>query len=299
MRKNIQSFRGKLDDLGEVEVSHSAEKIEDMEAKMFELQQNHDRVMNWADTNRHKSAAWKDAIEKNLKKLGREIVSEDSTLQGERLDSETSLSNGIHNVWGNLQSELSETDNEDSRMYQHAAAGFGKGVADLTKHTELNAYELYQAYKGGQEAMRQKEQAGLNARKGIAYGAHLLDKTLVNLAKETEDSRGVLANMKLPLLVSTDANQNITKRYNDMQSILNERLASSLLQEKENARSVTHLRNAETRKAEIRAIKKLNAMLYQQGNKLAHQNSFLEEGLSYVKGLPVPQPLPLPQSHPQ
>lgn len=301
MRQNIKQFRGTLEGLGEVEVNHDQQKIEDMEAKMFELQQNHERIMSWADMNRHKSAAWKDAINANLKKLGREIVAEDTTLQGERLDSEMSLTNGLRNVWGNLQSEIGETDAEDARTYEHTANSFGKGIADLTRHSELNEEDLQKAYEAGTEALRKKEKAGEDVRKGIAFGRKLLDNTLVNLNVETKVAQGQVANMKLPLLVSSDANVAITKKYNEVQSTLNEHLAraSSLLQEKDlkpssllQENSKVHLRNPKTRKEEISAIKKLNDMLYQQGSKLAQQNSFLEKGLSYVKGLPLPQTRP-------
>ena len=69
------------------------------------------------NVDRHRTEAWKDAVEKNLHKLGRGIMNEESKLEGEQLDARKLLSDGLRNIATNVQSEVTKQGSDDARQY--------------------------------------------------------------------------------------------------------------------------------------------------------------------------------------
>ena len=58
LRKKLKAFRGTMSNLGEVEVDHDKETIQEMQAKLFALQQSHESTMNWANMDRCQADIW-------------------------------------------------------------------------------------------------------------------------------------------------------------------------------------------------------------------------------------------------
>lgn len=284
MRRKLQSFRTTMNKLGGTQVDHDKERIDSMQQKLFALQQNHQRVMSWANMHRHKNDAWKDAVEKHLHKLGQSIVSDDTEVQGERLDAELSLNNGLRNIGINLQNELTKTGSEEARTYEHLAAKFGEGIADLMHRKSLNELEELKATDNAYDALKRKTYAENKAVMATRHGADLLDHTVADLTKKSKMAAGAVAALKLPLLTVSDENIATREKYDEVNNRLNRLVAgsaTSLLQEGDEG-------SEERTAQEIASVKALNEVLFRQNMKLAKQNTLLEEGLQYARSMPAP-----------
>jgi hypothetical protein len=294
MRLKLQSFRTTMNKLGGTEVDHDKERIDSMQQKLFQLQQNHQRVMSWANMHRHKNDAWKDAVEKHLHKLGQSIVSDDTELQGERLDAELSLNNGLRNIGINLQNELTKTGGEEARTYEHLAAKFGEGIADLMHRKALNEMEEEKATRNAYDSLQRKGYAENKAVMASRMAADVVDNTVSELTKSSKMAAGAVAALKLPLMSVSDENIKTREKYDTLNNRLNRLVAgsaASLLQEGEQSseekETMKEKERAQETVKEIASAKALNDVLFRQNMKLAQQNTNLEEGLTYVRSLPA------------
>jgi hypothetical protein len=286
MREKIKEFRGTLSGLSQVESTHDKDQVDEMQAKLFALQQNHERIMSWANMDRHRTAAWKHAVEKNLHELGRSITSDDTEQYGERLDAETSLMNGLRDIAGQVKAEIAKTGQEESKMYEHLASKFGQGMVELMKQKESNEKDEERAQESARESVLRKEESEEKSVGTVKTAQDRLDDTVTTLLKESKVAAGTMAALKLPLLSVNEKNQKTRESYDALKTRLNRMVAAgtmSFLQEADNSNST-----AASTANEIQAITALNKLLLRQNMKLAKQNDVLEQGLQYAKSLPTP-----------
>ena len=74
LRKKLKAFRGTMSNLGDVEVDHDKKTIEQMQSKLFALQQSHESTMNWANMDRCRTDAWSSTVDRSVLWLSKTFV---------------------------------------------------------------------------------------------------------------------------------------------------------------------------------------------------------------------------------
>ena len=69
----LADFRQTLTNLSNVEVDHSEDEVEEMDEKLTALMGHHINLMSWKDKERHRTQQWRDAVEEQLRKLGKDV----------------------------------------------------------------------------------------------------------------------------------------------------------------------------------------------------------------------------------
>jgi hypothetical protein len=306
MRRQMGAFRGKLNSLAGVNVQHDAATAEDMGGKLLQLQQNHQRLMDWATTNKHRTASWRDAVEKNLHALGRSISSDDAELSTMRLDQQVGLTNALRSIASGVQGDMAKAGGEEMRAYEHMTSGFGQGIADVMHKKELSAEEEADAEGRADAALERKQAAQQGALSRAEAKQYELDQTVSALNRKSKEALGAMESLELPMKTISSQNQRTDAKFSDVQRRMTElsqggSRASSLLQAQHlRLEPGSLLETSESQEAEIAdeiaAVKALNEELYNQNMKLSQQNSRLQDGLQSAerKHALAPEPLSAP-----
>merc|ERR1719409_815694 len=192
MRRQMGAFRGKLNSLAGVNVQHDAATAEDMGGKLLQLQQNHQRLMDWATTNKHRTASWRDAVEKNLHALGRSITADDAELSTMRLDQQVGLTNALRSIASGVQGDMAKAGGEEMRAYEHMTSGFGQGIADVMHKKELSAEEEADAEERADAALERKQAAQQGALSRAEAKQYELDQTVSALNRKSKEALGAM-----------------------------------------------------------------------------------------------------------
>merc|ERR1719399_924797 len=117
----LATFRQTLTNLSTVEVDHGDDEVDEMDEKLTALMGHHINLMSWKDKERHRTQQWRDAVEEQLRKLGKDVSREDSDLKKAELDEEINMNDNLRKMTTRAEHEVARAEAEETSQMAQAA----------------------------------------------------------------------------------------------------------------------------------------------------------------------------------
>merc|ERR1719181_2519616 len=153
----LADFRNTLTNLSSVEVDHGEDEVEEMDEKLTALMGHHINLMSWKDKERHRTQQWRDAVEEQLRKLGKDVSREDSDLKKAELDEEIDMNNNLRKMTTRAEHEVSRAEAEETSQMAQAAALAAQEVSGAMENEQANEAKKHRAETNAMNAVKRGE----------------------------------------------------------------------------------------------------------------------------------------------
>merc|ERR1719281_186178 len=153
----LADFRQTLTNLSNVEVDHSEDEVEEMDEKLTALMGHHINLMSWKDKERHRTQQWRDAVEEQLRKLGKDVSREDSALKKAELDEEINMNNNLRKMTTRAKHEVSRAEAEETSQMAQAAALAAQEVSGAMENEQANEAKKHRAETNAMKSLNRGE----------------------------------------------------------------------------------------------------------------------------------------------
>jgi hypothetical protein len=292
MADQLAAFKNQLSQLSTVSTDHDQEDLDALESGMFTLEAGHNRLVDKVSHYFHYDRAFNEEVEGQLRAMGKAIDNDDVSSESEELEQEMGMNSQLNSLKDRFSEQVAAVTADGTKAFGNMAQNLADGVQGVLRLEERGAREKAEAEKRAQNSLAQKGLAQAQAMASVRENEANLEKQAGLLHKATAEAQGeVESGFLLPKLSASDDIAAIDDKYNDLaykmksmgsapQSLVQKggMAPGSLLQTGD-----THLR-AEGRLlasdlTEEGAVASLNQELYRENEKLAEQNTRLQQRL--------------------
>jgi len=280
MKAKLDDFKDKLSSLAGVENNHDQAAVDDMEAQLFNLEATHTRLMDWRDTFVHHTAAWREEVQNQLRKLGRDVGGASNEEAEQRLAQEMGMNTAMRAMQLRVEGAVAQAGADQTTEFGHMADQMSNNVQKVLKLEAANEETKRQAQSKASTDLQRREAQNAQNLNGVEQDQAALATKADSLDAEAERNQREMGTMfHLPSLTTSDYNvesdtriENLHMRTARMKAIG----ARSFLEEGSN-----NLRtNSSDEDPEEKAILDLNKELSSQNEELESKNERLGHKLT-------------------
>jgi len=293
MDQQLQAFKYKLQQLSGASSNHDQGAIDAMQNKLFTLQAQHKRLMKWKDHFKSRTAAWREEVKNQLRKMGRGVGEESDDEGTDRLDSEISMNQAMRSMQMRVEGAVAKANADETRGFSQMADNMGAGVQNVMRGEEASIEEKRALAEAAGNKMHRAQELESDAVHNVLDKQQLLTQNAAKLTKESEVTGNEMGELfKLPQLTTSAYNMETDARIDNYQLKMSRlktsgETPSSFAEEK----AVATLRGSTTAQAgveqededEIKAVEALNAELSNENAKISAQNERLNGKLDGAK----------------
>jgi len=272
------ALKKKLRSLSGVSSNHDSGEVEQMEKSHYALAKGHDKFMDWLTHFKHHTFAWREEVEHQLRKSGRDIGGGDEDAANARLESEIGMNDALRAMQLRVEDRTAETAKDESHAFGALAGQMGAGVQNVLHLAYEGASQKSAAQRQAQDTLDRQEKSQDDIVQSVKDSQNRLEKLSAETTEKTSRTVNMMrSKFMLPKLSGNEFNRDSQEKFEKLSQQLNAMSAEqSLLEEHATTLrgSPTSLLQAE--EAEEVAVARLNEELEAQNSKLSSQNNKLE-----------------------
>jgi hypothetical protein len=291
--QQLADFRTSLDNLTQVDVDHDQKDVDEMDEKLTELMGHHINLMSWKDKEKHRTSQWRDAVEEQLRKLGKDVSREDADLKKSELEEEINMNNNLRKFTLRAAHEVSHAEAEETSQMAQAAATAAEEVSGAMQNQQANEAKKAQAEKNAMDALKRGEENNQGLLGSLDENTQNLQTKTADLDTATKTAKGAINALTLAQMTGNPQNIATDRRYDNLEVSIHamqaKMPAGSFLETSsqvlpESLAEIKGLTHAEFRKR-VANVKALNDDMLKANDKMEKQNSILASKIKYVKNL--------------
>jgi len=291
--QQLADFRTSLDNLTQVDVDHDQKDVDEMDEKLTELMGHHINLMSWKDKEKHRTSQWRDAVEEQLRKLGKDVSREDADLKKSELEEEINMNNNLRKFTLRAAHEVSHAEAEETSQMAQAAATAAEEVSGAMQNQQANEAKKAQAEKNAMDALKRGEENNQGLLGSLDENTQNLQTKTADLDTATKTAKGAINALTLAQMTGSPQNIATDRRYDNLEVSIHamqaKMPAGSFLETSsqvlpESLAEIKGLTHAEFRKR-VANVKALNDDMLKANEKMEKQNSILASKIKYVKNL--------------
>merc|ERR1719181_228965 len=289
----LGDFRNTLTNLSSVEVDHGEDEVEEMDEKLTALMGHHINLISWKDKEKHRTDQWRDAVEQQLRKLGKDVSREDADMKKAQLDEEINMNQNLRKMTLRAQREVSHAEAEETSQMAAAAAQAAEEVSGAMENQQANEAKKQRAVRNAMAALKRGEANNKGLLGSLDENTKMLQGKTQDLDTATKMAKGAINALKLAQMTGSEKNLATDRRYDHLEVSIHAMQAAmppgSLLETSaqvmpESLAEIKGLTHAEFQQR-VANVKALNADMETANEKMAKQNSLLATKISTVKKL--------------
>merc|ERR1719456_1898572 len=200
-----------LDDFQESmdKLAHDAKEVDEMDERLQELMGHHLNLMGWKDKEKHRTVMWRDAVEEQLRKLGKDVSHEDADLK---------------------KAELEE---EETSQMAAAAAMAAEEVSGAMLNQQASEKRKEDSERYAMEALKRGEQSGKGLLAALDGNTQQLQAKTGDLETTTKTAKGAINALALAQMTGSPENVATDRKYDNLEvtmKSLEAKMPGSLLQ---------------------------------------------------------------------
>jgi len=291
MNRDLKDLKNSLQQLGGTTSSHDNEIVDQMYSKLATLRNRHDRMMDWQGNFRHRTGAWREAVENQMRKMGRDLGEEDSNEATAQLESEIGLNHAMRDTQMRVEDKMAANSGDATKGLGSVADALGNGVENSLNQEVKYDEDKSAAIAKSKEDMKRRQAENIAALTKLVEQQEQLNQNGDGLEKGAAVAGAEMGEMfKLPSLSTSDANMHTDKLYDEYNyRVMVMKSHPSLLEG--TAKVVPTLRGSsfietedESEDAdEIKVVEALNAELAGENTQLLEQNSRLGTKITKIQ----------------
>merc|ERR1719353_121401 len=291
--QQLQDFRTSLDNLTQVDVDHDQKDVDEMDEKLTELMGHHINLMSWKDKEKHRTSQWRDAVEEQLRKLGKDVSREDADLKKSELEEEINMNNNLRKFTLRAAHEVSHAEAEETSQMAQAAATAAEEVSGAMQNQQANEAKKAQAEKNAMDALKRGEENNQGLLGSLDENTQNLQTKTADLDTATKTAKGAINALTLAQMTGSPQNIATDRRYDNLEVSIHamqaKMPAGSFLETSsqvlpDSLAEIKGLTHAEFRKR-VANVKALNDDMLKANEKMEKQNGLLANKIQYVKKL--------------
>merc|ERR550514_2637679 len=253
----------------------------------------HIKLMSWKDKEKHRTSQWRDAVEEQLRKLGKDVSREDADLKKSELEEEINMNNNLRKFTLRAAHEVSHAEAEETSQMAQAAATAAEEVSGAMQNQQANEAKKAQAEKNAMDALKRGEENNQGLLGSLDENTQNLQTKTADLDTATKTAKGAINALTLAQMTGSPQNIATDRRYDNLEVSIHamqaKMPAGSFLETSsqvlpESLAEIKGLTHAEFRKR-VANVKALNDDMLKANEKMEKQNSILAGKIKYVKNL--------------
>merc|ERR1719456_799540 len=281
-----------LDDFQESmdKLAHDAKEVDEMDERLQELMGHHLNLMGWKDKEKHRTVMWRDAVEEQLRKLGKDVSHEDADPKKAELEEEINMNKNLRKFTLRAAHEVSHAEAEETSQMAAAAATAAEEVSGAMLNQQANEKRKEDSERYAMEALKRGEASGKGLLAALDGNTQQLQAKTGDLETTTKTAKGAINALALAQMTGSPENVATDRKYDNLEvtmKSLEAKMPGSLLQTSsqvlpQSLAEIKGLTHDEFR-SKVANVKTFLDDMRKANEKTAKQNDRLEERISKIQ----------------